>query len=248
MPMCTTGAGPAAALLGSSGPTVLLDANWATDTIVDDGLVPIADGNPVDVWTMATGGDFNYTTAAVAGASARPIWVAASGIHTAGNNAALTTASPVVIPADTDCVIYVKANLALEMELKALGNSAAVDVRLLVQAGDGVAEHLVTLFLNGTNYVSATMTAQTAAGVYLLRFTRTSGVWSFACTGVASASMAATGTVTGSLAFNTLLAFSSTGSGLDDFSGSGIYLQKLKIWSGTSDPDTTFETANGGTL
>jgi len=231
---------------GGASPTVLLNAAYATDTIVDDGAVPIANGNPVDSWTFTTGGEFNYTLANLAGASARPQWIAASGVHTNGTNAALTCATPITIPADTDCVIYVKANLgALESGLNAIGGSTNSHF-VSIGTSDGDGDHSANIEIGGGNDLNAVMTGKTTTGVYLLRFTRASGVWLFACTGVASAAMAPTGTVSGAISFNTLLGYG--GGTLSSFSSPGMYLQKLKIWSGTSDPDTVFEAANGGAL
>ena len=59
--------------------------------------------------------------------------------------------------------------------------------------------------------------------------------------------MMPTGTVTGSISFDTLLAYGASGT-LSTFSTSGMYLQKLYIRHGTSSPDTDYETANGGVL
>jgi hypothetical protein len=237
---------------GSSGPTVLLDANWATDTIVDDGLVPIADGNPVDVWTMATGGEWTYTTAAVAGASARPIWVAASGVHTAGASAALTTASPVTIPADTDCVIYVVANVAEYGLALALGSTAATGPNLRITGGStGDTESSQISF--GLKPSAFESVIATLSGLYqgqmTVRVRRVSNIWRYAATGVADAAMTVDGVplTSYSISLDTLLA-TNGGASLNEFSASGCYIQKLKIWSGTSDPDTAYETANGGTL
>ena len=248
MPMCTTGAGPAAALLGSSGPTVILDANYATDTIINLADVPISNGEFVKSWTPATGPAFTSALAIAAGATDSPAWVSASGVETLGASAAVTSATPVTIPANTDCVIYVEANLgALESGLYAIG-STADNAAIVCSTGDGGSDHSVILsFADGTSNVTAVMAGRTATGVHLLRFIRASGVWSFACTGVASAAMSPTGTVSGVLAFDTLLAFGGSGT-LASFSLTDMCLQKLKIWKGTSSPDTDYETANGGVL
>lgn len=233
---------------GGGGPTVILDLDYLTDTILNAGDTTIADGQRIKSWAAATGGTFTKALAVAAGADGEPKYVSASGVHTEGNSTALTSATPVTIPADTDCVIYVEANLgALESGLYAIG-STADNAAVVCSTGDGGSDHSVILsFADGTSDVAAVMTGRTATGVHLLRFIRASGVWSFACTGVASAAMTPTGTVSGALTFDTLLAIGLSGT-LASFSFTSMYLQKLKIWKNTSSPDTDYETANGGVL
>jgi len=231
-----------------AGPTVLLNADWSTDTILDEVSAPAGNGSTVTSWTMATGGVWTSALAVAAGAADQPTYITASGVHTNGAFAALTVATPITIPADTDCVIYVVANLsAYETAGAMLGMSSAAAVRLEIEVGDTELGHRVFLNFSAGGQAFLRLSA-TVTGVYLFRLTRAAGVWSIAATGVASAAMTPTGTVTGAISFDTLMAYSLAGSGLDTFASSGLYLQKIKIWSGTSDPDTAYETANGGTL
>lgn len=233
---------------GGGGPTVLLDANYLTDTLINPSDAAVSNGERVKSWTMATGGAWTSALAIAAGAGQAPIYVAASGVHASIDNGALTCAAPVTILADADCVIYAKVNLgALESGLNFIGSSTSGQ-NVSIGTSDGDGNHTANIAFDGigTSYATAVMTGQTATGVYLLRFTRASGVWSFACTGVASAAMIPTGAVSGAISFDTLLAYG--GGTLTSFSSTDMYLQKLKIWSGTSDPDTAYETANGGTL
>lgn len=205
-----------------SGPTVLLDANWATDTILDDGLVPIADGNPVDVWTMATGGEWNYTQAAVAGASARPIWVAASGVHTAGNNAALTTATPITIPAlaTADWDIWVYCVVPASGVGSPIGKSTSITTwpRIEIQAGTGPV--IVDDNGDGASDGSASM----AAGARLVRFGNTAGALNVAWTGEADHAMDMEG-YAGTFTFDSLFAQIA----IAVYSATGFYLKVLRI-------------------
>jgi hypothetical protein len=237
-------------VVAESGPTVLLDANYLTDTLLRlDDSPATSSGHIVARWITGTGGEFNRTLAQAAGATDDTQLTVGSGVSTGGVAAALTCATPVTIPANTDCVIYAKVNLgAYESQLYAVGASGSGNRYVSINTGDTETEHSTTLNFDGSANVYAVLTGEITTGVYLLRYTRASGVWSFACTGVASAAMTPTGTVSGAISFDTLLAFSSAGGTLDAFSGSTMFVQKLKIWTGTSSPDTTFETANGGTL
>lgn len=245
MPMCTTGAGPAAALLGSSGPTVLLNAAYLTDTILNDVAAPAGNLDALSSWAMATGGTFTKALAVAAGASGvdGPFYVTASGVHTGGVNVALTCATPVVIPADTDCVIYVKAKLSLSPTFYAFGSSTVAGNRIAVQ-GDGDAG--VEITFGGTNQVSVYYGTH-AAGVYLYRFRRSGSSWYIARTGDAEQSATVSGTATAAISLDTLLGHR-TGGTLDTYSATGEYLQKAYIFHGSSTPDTAYEIANGGTL
>jgi hypothetical protein len=219
----------------ASGPTVILDAAYLTDTLLNASANPVSDGDPVDSWAMATGGTFTNALAVTAGASAYPVYVTASGVHTGGGNAAVTCATPVTIPADTDCVIYVKFNFA-GGDFYPLGHSTGLSKFQCDENGG--------FYLAAPGFVTIGRDIYPTAGVTLARARRTSNVWTFAMTGNAEAG-ADGGTMAGqALTFDTLLASSSMG----EFSSTGNYIQKIKIWSGTSDPDTAYETANGGVL
>mgnify|MGYP007024654492 CR=1 FL=1 len=129
------------------------------------------------------------------------------GIAITVNGAALTSATPVTIPANTDCVIYVKANLgAYESTMVPLGLSTGG--YLEINSGDTELGHDVTLGLDGTftNYVGGRLGGSITTGVHLIRLIRASGAWTFAATGTASFSPATGGTVAGAFSFNTLLA------------------------------------------
>ena len=231
-----------------SAPTVLLNAAYATDTLLDEGDAAVGNGSRVHKWTMSTGGLWTFALAEPAGALVAPVNVTASGVHTGGDNAALTCTTPVTIPADTDCVIYVKANLgAYESTMVPLGLSTGG--YLEINSGDTELGHDVTLGLDGTftNYVGGRLGGSITTGVHLIRLIRASGAWTFAATGTASFSPATGGTVAGAFSFNTLLARGSSGT-LDLFSSSAMCLQKLKISYGSSSPDTAYELANGGLL
>lgn len=226
-----------------AGPTVLLNAAYLTDTLLDDTASSISNGENVGSWAMATGGTYTRSSAVDAGASDWPVYVAASGVHTAGGLAALTCATPVTIPANADCVIYVKGNLQATSQLRALGKTNGYG-RFEI-GGDG--DCLINLVIGASDSVTAYF-AVAATGVKLYRCRRVSGVWSSVMTGETEIAMTATGTVTGALSFDTLLAFANSGAGLDSFSAPGDYLQKLYIYHGSSTPDTAYEIANGGTL
>ena len=230
-----------------AGPTVLLNADYLTDTILNDVSAPAGNLDALSSWATATGGTFTKALAVAAGASVvdGPFYVTTSGIHTDGVNVALTVATPITIPANTDCVIYVKVKLQMTSQLTVFGNSAS-DTRLEL-FGDWDTAASFAIANAGSDGVTAFWgTAVTTATLYRLR--RSGSTWYAARTGDAEQTMTGFGTTTAAISINTLLAYSSTGSGLNQFSQGGNYLQKLYIRSGTSTPDTDYETANGGTL
>mgnify|MGYP003558049476 CR=1 FL=1 len=233
----------------ASGPTVILDAAYRTDTLLDQGLVPITNGGELDSWAMATGGTFNYETAFLAGASARPIWLLGTpgpgGVHTAGNNAALTCATPVTIPAATDFVAYLKLVMPASASACLIGNSAAANRVITVETIEG--EVSINFSIDGSNYAGV-FSSTDMEGTKLYRFRRSGSTLYIAATGLAESSASVTGAITGAAAFDTLLGYSSTGSGLTGFAASGCYLQKAYIFHGSSTADTTYETNNGGVL
>jgi len=234
-----------------SGPTVIANLNYLTDPgILNMVGAPIENGFYVGTWPWATGGTATSALAIAAGADGGPVYDLTNGVGSDGTgNQALTLPSPVTIPADADCVIYVKANLgALEASMSVLGKTSGAGVGVNIGTGDGETEHTINISFSPTANASIALTSLVATGVYLFRLTRASGVWSAAATGFASAAMTAAGTVSGAVSFDTLLAKTDSGGSLDSFSATTMYIQKIKIWSGTSDPDTAFETANGGAL
>lgn len=228
--------------VAAAGATVILNAAYATDTLLDGLGDPITDLDLLDSWAPATGPTFNFTNAYAAGATQRPVYVAASGVS-GGAQAALTSATTVTIPAGQDCLIYVKANLGVTPRLYPLGLSSSADVRVGV-AGDGDAT--VDVSVGATLSVSLYYDTH-SAGVYLYRFRRSGSSWYIARTGDAEQSATVIGTATAAISFDTLLGYRN-GSGLDVFSASGDYLQKLKISYGSASPDTAYELANGGLL
>ena len=219
-----------------SGPTVLLNAAYLTDTLLNDAALPIANGDSVASWATATGGTFTQALADAAGAdSTFCIFTTADGVQTGGNNAALTTATPITIPANADCVIYAKCVYA-GGDFYLFGKSDGASY-IQFDENNGAA-------VKGDGGGSAGTLAYPVPGSYLFRARRASNVWRFAWTGqsdfVADSDTLAGGAVT----VDTLLAANSMAS----FSASGNYLQKIYIRHGTSAPDTAYETSNGGAL
>ena len=230
------------AVASSPSPTVPLD--FATAHMGNDlNEFPPPDGGYCTKVVPSTGPTFTSALAIAAGATDAPTYNTGSGIHTLGASAALTSATTVTIPAGQDCLIYVKANLGVTPRLYPLGLSSSADVRVGV-AGDGDAT--VDLSVGATLSVSLYYDTH-SAGVYLYRFRRSGSSWYIARTGDAEQSATVTGTATAAISFDTLLGYRN-GSGLDVFSASGDYLQKLKISYGSASPDTAYELANGGLL
>lgn len=231
----------AGAASAPAGPTVILNAAYLTDTLLTPGSAAVGNGDPVESWAMATGGTFNYGLAASAGANVNPVYVTASGVHTDGGSAALTCATPVVIPADTDCVIYVKCVLAGFGDIIIGKSNNAMHFAFGGGAG---------WYIQNAAGAFATLYGEPTDSTFLARARRVSGVWYFAWTGQAE-TVSGGGTLgAASLSFDTVLGYASSGGAgtLDTFPPAGQYIQKIKILSGTSDPDTAYETANGGTL
>ncbi len=223
----------------ASGPTVLLNANYLTDTLLQAGDIAMADGERVNKWTMATGGEWNYALANAAGALSRPTYIAASGVHTDGESSALTVATPVTIPADTACVIYIRCVVTTWPIFLGKSNGDG-EISFDPYSGVGIKSS------DGSAYYSAFV--EPGPGTYLVRYRRTSaGVWSLAHTG--QVEVGGGDNYAGAIVFDTLLGRGTAGSGvLNDFVASGQYLQKLYIYHGSSSPDTTYETNNGGVL
>jgi len=226
-----------------AGPTVLLNADYLTDTILDEVSAPVGNGSTVTSWTMATGGVWTSALAVAAGAADQPTYITASGVHTNGASAALTVATPITIPANADCVIYVKAKLSISPTFYAFGSSTVAGNRIAVQ-GDGDAG--VDIMFSGTTQISLYYGTHTA-GVYLYRFRRSGSSWYIARTGDAEQSATVSGTATAAISLDTMLG-QRVGGTLDTFSATGEYLQKAYIYHGSSSPDTTYETNNGGVL
>jgi len=227
-----------------AGPTVLLNADYLTDTLLNDADLLIANGDSVASWATATGGTFTQALATRAGAdSTFCVFTTADGVQTGGNNAALTVATPITIPAATDCVIYVKAKLSISPTFYAFGSSTVAGNRIAVQ-GDGDAG--VDIMFSGTTQISLYYGTHTA-GVYLYRFRRSGSSWYIARTGDAEQSATVSGTATAAISLDTMLG-QRVGGTLDTFSATGEYLQKAYIYHGSSSPDTTYETNNGGVL
>lgn len=235
---------------GVAGPTTILDLNWLTDPGILSMIgAPIENGFYVGTWPFATGGTATSALAIAAGADGGPVYDLTNGVGSDGTgNQALTLPTPVTIPADTDCVIYVVANLPVEGEMYVMGSTAAAS---LVRINGGYepdtsnAQVRVDLGLFGVVYANLT---GLYTGQMTIRIRRVSGVWRSAATGVADTAMTVDLAPSSfAISLDTLHGVGG-GSGLNAFSSTGCYLQKLKIWSGTSDPDTAYETANGGVL
>jgi len=215
----------------ASGPTVLLNADWLTDTLLNASANPVSNGDPVDSWATATGGTFTNALAVTAGASQYPVYVAASGVHTAGGSAALTVATPITIPANADCDIYFYVNLSqYESTMIAAGLTAGTGYVFFI-AGDTETDHAAQLWLTETDGLSRTLSGAITTGDYLIRFGRASNAWTCAATGVADAPMVENGmpTLGAAISIDTLLARSGTGSGLTNFSLTGGYIKKACI-------------------
>jgi hypothetical protein len=223
---------------GSSA-TTLVNANYLTDSLLQAGDLPIGDGTGVNKWTMATGGLWTYPLAVTAGAVDRPTYVAASGVHTDGLQAALTTASPVTIPADTDFRLYVSFKMTSGL-LFALGRTSGIG-RLQISPAGGVN-------LNAPSGTAAIRSAAIPTGSnVLLRILRVGTTYTSAWTGTASATMTDGDiTLAEEFEFNTLLAYSDGESSLDTFSDTGNYLRTLKISYGVGTADTDYETTING--
>lgn len=248
MPMCTTGAGPAAALLGSSAPTILLDLNYATDTLLNASANPVSNGDPVDSWVAATGGTWTQALAVAAGADPQYLtYVAASGVHTAGNNAALTTATPITIPADVDCDIWVYTYWSGAGYNYLLGRvSGSEFVALDDSLGGQVANSE-----GGLSYYDG---AYPAVGWRLLRAGRSAaGAWTFAWTGRSEVSATDSGAGAGQIRLDTILAMDGSGSGLlGNYASSGNFLKAARIvtypsgYAGRAAYRSAYETAISG--
>ncbi len=229
---------PAAGILT---PTVVLNigdagnATWGNDS----NEFPPPDGGYCTKTVTGTGGPFLSSLAILAGATEPPTYNTGQGIHTLGANAALACATPVVIPADADCVIYIKCVLASFGDI-ILGCSTSG--AYIVFGGTG-----------GWAIVNASAAGTFCYGeptdaTFLARARRTSGVWTFAWTGQAEIAADGGGTLgNAAITLDTLLA-QGNGATLNGFSPTGQYLQKAYIFHGSSTPDTAYETANGGIL
>jgi hypothetical protein len=223
----------------AAAPTVILNAVYLTDTLLNASANPVSNGDPVDSWAMATGGTFTNALAVTAGASAYPVYVAASGVHTAAGNAALTCATPVTIPADTDFRLYVSFKMTSGL-LFALGRTSGIG-RLQISPAGGVS-------LNAPSGTNAARSAAIPTGSnVLLRILRVGTTYTSAWTGTASATMTDGDiTLAEEFTFNTLLAYSDGESSLDTFSDTGNYLRTLKISYGVGTADTDYETTING--
>ena len=60
--------------VAAAGATVILNAAYATDTLLDGLGDPITDLDLLDSWAPATGPTFNFTNASAAGAIAMYAW------------------------------------------------------------------------------------------------------------------------------------------------------------------------------
>ena len=229
----------------ASGPTVILDAAYLTDTLLDESNGAVSNGSTVGSWAMAAGGTWTYVLANAAGATEYPAYITASGVHTNGGNAALTCATPVTIPAATDFVAYLKLVMPASASACLIGNSAAANRVITVETIEG--EVSINFSIDGSNYAGV-FSSTDMEGTKLYRFRRSGSTLYIAATGLAESSASVTGAITGAAAFDTLLGYSSTGSGLTGFAASGCYLQKAYIFHGSSTADTTYETNNGGVL
>ena len=239
-PSLTGSAARRRAASGILTPTVVLNigddgnATWGNDS----NEFPPPDGGYCTKTVTGVGGPFLSSLAILAGATEPPTYNTGQGIHTLGANAALTCATPVVIPADADCVIYLKCVVSDTMyQLGSTSNQACIQF----DAAAG-------FYMQGNDASVVSLYGEPAAGTYLVRVRRASNAWRIAWTGQADA--AAEGDAIGgaSLSFDTLLARSGATPGLAFFSSTGQYLQKAYIYHGSSTPDTDYETANGGVL
>lgn len=229
---------PKRASSGSS-PTVLLNAAYLADTLLNEGATPCANGEQVDSWAAATGGTFNFTRAELAGAAGRPLFITASGVHTSGGNCALTVATPITIPDGQDFRLYVSFKLTAG-NLWALGNTNKGG-RLEMNPVVGL-----TLFAVDGHSITLASAIPTGSNV-LLRILRSGTSYTAAWTGTASAAMTdGSAHGTDGFEFNTLLGYSDSESTLDQFSDSGNYLRTLKIEYGVGTADTAYETAING--
>lgn len=228
-----------------AGPTVILDANYLTDALLNGGGSAIGNGDLVGSWPTATGGTFTDTLALAAGATDRCTYVTASGVHTAGLAAALTLPTPVTIPAG-EFRMYYRFKYSGSGILYFLSSpqslSAAGGAQIYIYSG--------ATRLQCAAGTSTEVAGSFTAGDYTLFCCRdASDVLYYAWSG--SATLQAGGSMVGSFEFANMLAQSSdesSGGILDYFSSSGNFIQKIKIESGISSRDLVWEAANGGTL
>lgn len=226
----------------ASGPTVIADLNWLTDSgILNMVGAPIENGFYVGTWPWATGGTATSALAIAAGADGGPVYDLTNGVGSDGTgNQALTLPTPVTIPADTDCVIYLKCVLAVYGDMLIGKSNSYASIVFGGNAG--------WQLLNAAG-AGASCYGEPTDATYLARARRSSGVWSFAWTGQAELAADGGGTLgSAAIIIDTILARSTGGSNLDEFPLTGQYLQKLYIYHGSSSPDTAYETANGGIL
>ena len=237
----------------ASGPTVLLDADWSTNTILNDSDLAITNGDPVKSWAFATGGTATQALAVAAGADPQYLtWVAASGVHTNGLNAAVTLPTPVTIPADTEFRLYCRGHWS--------GSSGGLLAFLSSpQAGSeagGTAFYIfndtidtrvgLALYEGGTTTVTGTV----ATGDVLVLFSRNGAgdiqvAWSGSSTLQTVASLSRQIQIAHVLAFGNDEASSAN---INVFSTTGNYFKSAKLTLGVSGRDTVYEAANGGTL
>ena len=231
----------------ASGPTVLLNANYLTDTLINLSNVPVSNGEYVKSWATATGGTFTSALAIAAGATDAPVYVAASGVETLGANAALTVATPITIPADTDCDIWVYTYWSEAGYNYLLGRvSGSEFVALDDSLGGQVANSE-----GGLSYYDG---AYPAVGWRLLRAGRSAaGAWTFAWTGRSEVSATDSGAGAGQIRLDTILAMDGTGSGfLGNFASSGNFLKAARIvtypsgYAGRAAYRSAYETAISG--
>lgn len=224
MPMCTTGAGPAAALLGSSGPTVIADLNWLTDSgILNMVGAPIENGFYVGTWPWATGGTATSALAIAAGADGGPVYDLTNGVGSDGTgNQALTLPSSVTIPAlaTADWDIWVYCVVPASGVGSPIGKSTSITTwpRIEIQAGTGPV--IVDDNGDGASDGSASM----AAGARLVRFGNTAGALNVAWTGEADHAMDMEG-YAGTFTFDSLFAQIA----IAVYSATGFYLKVLRI-------------------
>ena len=221
-PSLTGSAARRRAAAGGDTPTVALNigdagnATWGNDS----NEFPPPDGGYCTKTVTGVGGPFLSSLAILAGATEPPTYNTGQGIHTLGANAALTCATPVVIPAtSTDWDLWVYVDLPAAAQMFALTFSGNEEVKFILspdapQSGiyDGV----------GATYTNTPL----GSGTKLFRLGFTSGVASIAWTGHASGA-ADIDTYTASNSFDTLLGNVAAGS----YSSTGCYLRAMRIAS-----------------
>lgn len=202
-------------------PTTLLMLPWlpGTATFLKDATHIAGNGDVVTSWTPLAGADWTSALAIGAEALAGPLLDTANGINDEISGRALTTGTPITIPANTDFDLWVLAVIDATGTLYALGRSVTSNDVISITASDVVCENVEGDFIAGTG---------PGAGAKLFRISIVAGVAKIAWTGQAEFAASDEGFSGGALVLDTVLASGNTVN-LAHFSDAGNYLKAIRI-------------------